>query len=158
MFQSSVDPSLRAGILIIAASFMLLEYLIGRLARHDTHDLKESAASFGVAVIHGLVRPLEAALVAVPFMLAYRHRLFDIDITTAAGLLAVFVAVDLADRSSEGHCFAQTKGRPKRRARLRYLPHRAGACLWLKTVEIVDRSLCMRGLLKDRPLVVGQHR
>ncbi|MBP2562414.1 sterol desaturase/sphingolipid hydroxylase (fatty acid hydroxylase superfamily) [Neorhizobium galegae] len=94
MFQSSVDPSLRAGILIIAASFMLLEYLIGRLARHDTHDLKESAASFGVAVIHGLVRPLEAALVAVPFMLAYRHRLFDIDITTAAGLLALFVAVD----------------------------------------------------------------
>jgi sterol desaturase/sphingolipid hydroxylase (fatty acid hydroxylase superfamily) len=94
MLQNSIDPSLRVGILIVAASLMLLEYLIGRLARHDTHDLKESAASFGVAAIHGLVRPLEAALVAVPFMLAYRHRLLDIDITTAAGLSPVFVAVD----------------------------------------------------------------
>ncbi|WP_084683056.1 sterol desaturase family protein [Neorhizobium vignae] len=94
MLQSSVEPSLRVGFLIVAVSFMLLEYLIGRLARHDTHDLKESAASFGVAVIHGLVRPLEAALVAVPFMFAYRHHLFDIDITTAAGLLMLFVAVD----------------------------------------------------------------
>ncbi|CDZ38296.1 Sterol desaturase family protein [Neorhizobium galegae bv. officinalis] len=94
MFQSSVDPSLRLGILIIAASFMLLEYLIGRLAHHDTHDLKESAASFGVAAIHSLVRPLEAALVAMPFVLAYRHRLLDIDITNAVGLLALFVAVD----------------------------------------------------------------
>lgn len=94
MFQSSVEPSLRVGFLIVAVSFMLLEYLIGRLARHDTHDLKESAASFGVAVIHGLVRPLEATLVAIPFMLAYRHRLFDIDITSAAALLALFVAVE----------------------------------------------------------------
>ncbi|KGE02363.1 sterol desaturase family protein [Rhizobium sp. YS-1r] len=95
MFQSIVDPSVRGGILVVAASFMLLEYLIGRLAQHDIHDLKESAASFGVAFIHGILRPVEAAIVATPFMLAYRHRLFDIDVTSAAGALALFLAVDL---------------------------------------------------------------
>lgn len=94
MFQNIADPSVRAGILFVAASFMLLEYLIGRLIRHDTHDLKESAATFGVALVHNLVRPLEATLVATPFMLAYRNRLFDIDTTTAGGLIALFLAVD----------------------------------------------------------------
>ncbi|CAN7671232.1 sterol desaturase family protein [Neorhizobium sp. LjRoot104] len=94
MFQSIVDPSVRGGILVVAASFMLLEYLIGRLARHDTHDLKESAASFGVAFIHSILRPVEAAIVATPFMLAYRYRLIDIDITGVAGALALFLAVD----------------------------------------------------------------
>ncbi len=92
MFQS--DPSLRVAIAVIALAFMLLEYLIGRLAEHDTHDLKESAASFGVAAVHSLLRTAEAGFVAVPFMLAYRHRVFDINLATASGLIALFVAVD----------------------------------------------------------------
>ncbi|WP_117193890.1 sterol desaturase family protein [Rhizobium terrae] len=94
MLQGNAEPGFRAAILLIAAAFMLLEYLIGRLARHDIHDLKETAATFGVAFIHNLLRPIEAALVAAPFMFAYRHRLFDINITSPAGAIALFVAVD----------------------------------------------------------------
>ncbi|TCU20577.1 sterol desaturase family protein [Rhizobium sullae] len=87
-------PSMRFGVVAVAASFMLLEYLIGRLAHHDLHDIRETAATFGVAAGHALIRGLEAAIVALPFMLAYEHRVFNIDAGTLAGAILLFLAVD----------------------------------------------------------------
>lgn len=90
------DPvrSMRFGVVAVAMAFMLLEYLIGRLAHHDLHDIQETAATFGVAAGHALIRGLEAAIVAVPFMLAYDHRIFDLDAGTVVGAILLFLAVD----------------------------------------------------------------
>ncbi|EUB99532.1 fatty acid hydroxylase [Rhizobium sp. CF080] len=86
--------SMRFGVVAVAVSFMLIEYLIGRLAHHDLHDMRETAATFGVAVGHALIRGAEAAIVALPFMLAYEHRVFDIDAGTVYGPILLFLAVD----------------------------------------------------------------
>lgn len=92
----ALDPSVRATIFGAAVGFMALEYGFSRLARHDaeTHDLAESAASFGVALGQNVVRLLEAGLVALPFALLYEHRLFTIDVATPLGLAALFLAVE----------------------------------------------------------------
>ena len=87
-------PSMRFGIVAVAASFMLLEYLVGRLAHHDLHDIGETAATFGVAAGHAVIRGLEAAIVALPFMLAYEHRIFNIDAGTVHGVILLFLTVD----------------------------------------------------------------
>jgi sterol desaturase/sphingolipid hydroxylase (fatty acid hydroxylase superfamily) len=90
------NPTLRLTILMVAVGFMVLEFLLSRLAHHDgeTHDLGESAASFGVAIGHNLVRPLEAGLVAAPFAFAYAHRLFDFESITPMALGALFLATE----------------------------------------------------------------
>ncbi|MFH1344718.1 MAG: sterol desaturase family protein [Pseudomonadota bacterium] len=91
---SPFDPSLRLMVLATAFGFMGLEYLVGRLTGHDTHDWRESAASLGVAVVQNLVRVVEGVLVAVPFAFAYRHRLLDFDQTAPAALIALFLATE----------------------------------------------------------------
>ena len=88
------DPALRLTALGVALGFILLEYLISRLARLDNHDLAESAASFGVALGQNLVRALEAGLVALPFAFAYQHRLFDFVSITPLALVALFFATE----------------------------------------------------------------
>lgn len=82
--------------LVVAIGFMLLEYGLSRLAHHadETHDLSETAATFGVAIGHKIVRALEAGLVAVPYAFVYAHRLFDIDAAGPLRLLALFLAVE----------------------------------------------------------------
>jgi sterol desaturase/sphingolipid hydroxylase (fatty acid hydroxylase superfamily) len=81
-------------VLIFAIGFMVLEYGISRLARQDTHDLRESAASFGIAVGQSLIRVLEAGLIAIPFAFAYAHRLFEFDSRTVAALTVLFFATE----------------------------------------------------------------
>ena len=88
------DVSTRLLVLTIALCFMGFEYLLGRLAHHDTHDPLESAASLGVAVGQSIVPAAEAALLAVPFAFVYRHRLFDFEQTTSMALAALFVAAE----------------------------------------------------------------
>lgn len=78
-------------IVVMAISLMALEYGISRLADHDMHDWRESAASFGVALGQTLLRGLEAGVVAIPFAFLYRHRLFDFDQTSLPALAALFV-------------------------------------------------------------------
>ena len=55
-------PACALSFLALGASFMLLEYLLTDLAHREveTHDLAETAASFGVALGQNLVRALEA--------------------------------------------------------------------------------------------------
>jgi sterol desaturase/sphingolipid hydroxylase (fatty acid hydroxylase superfamily) len=70
---------------------MALEYGLGRLARHDSHDWRESAASFGVGIGQSIGKALEATFIAVPFALVYQHRLFDFDQTSPQALVALFL-------------------------------------------------------------------
>lgn len=95
-FNVLTNPGLRLAIAALALSFMVLEYFLSRLAdRHErTHDLAETAASFGVALGHNLIRAVEAGIVAVPFVLAYRHRLFDFDPFTPQALAALLLATE----------------------------------------------------------------
>ena len=90
------DPSMRLTILGVAGAFMALELLISRLGRRhrDTHDLGESAATFGVAVGHSLLRAAGAGLLSIPFAFAYSHRLFDFDTMTPLALGALFLATE----------------------------------------------------------------
>jgi sterol desaturase/sphingolipid hydroxylase (fatty acid hydroxylase superfamily) len=92
----ALDPAIRATVLGVAVGFMALEYLLGRLTEHDTHDLKESATSLGLAVGQNLIRAIEAGFVSVPFVIAYEHRWFDIEALTPWGLAALFVATEFA--------------------------------------------------------------
>ena len=70
---------------------MVLEYLLSRLAHHDVHDWRESAASVGVALGQNLVRAVEAALLAIPFAFVYQHRLFDFSQTAPLALIGLFL-------------------------------------------------------------------
>jgi sterol desaturase/sphingolipid hydroxylase (fatty acid hydroxylase superfamily) len=93
---SFVDLNTRLMVLATALGFMALEYFIGRLVEHDTHDPLESAASLGVAVGQSLIRTFEAAALAIPFTFTYQHRLFDFSPTTPLALAALFVVTEFA--------------------------------------------------------------
>ncbi len=87
-------PALHMTALGVVLGFVLLEYGLSRLARHDTYDYAETAASFGVALGHKIVRVIEAGLVAIPFTFAYQHRLFDIAPDKINAILALFLATE----------------------------------------------------------------
>lgn len=97
-----LSPSFRFAILASAIGFMLIEYLLARLAAKEreeaqgassepSHDLAESVASFGVAIGQGLIRALEALVVSIPFAFCYEHRLFDFDQKSPLALAALFI-------------------------------------------------------------------
>jgi sterol desaturase/sphingolipid hydroxylase (fatty acid hydroxylase superfamily) len=88
-------PALRL-IPLLALGLMLVEWLYTRLALHDvdSHDLRESASSFAMAVGNQLLRPVAAVLTAVPLQFAYAHRLLEIPTTGIAALIALFVLLD----------------------------------------------------------------
>lgn len=86
-----LDHAMRSLIVATALGFMALEFALGRLIHHDTHDWRESATSFGVALGQHVARALEAGVVAIPFFVAYDHRLFDVSPTDPLGLMALFL-------------------------------------------------------------------
>ena len=72
------------GFLALTLIFVAAEYVYARLSHHDEdHDLAETAASIGVALGDLCVRILTGGLAALPFVLLYRHRLFDIPLNSA---------------------------------------------------------------------------
>lgn len=75
-------------------TLMVLEYAASRLAHLETHDAKETAASFVIAIGNRIIRTLEAALVAVPFFLAYEYRLFDIGLASPLAWIALFLLIE----------------------------------------------------------------
>ena len=75
-------------------SLMVLEYVASRLANMDTHDGKETATSFVIALGNRIVRTIEAGIVAVPFLVAYDYRLFDIDMASPLTWGALFLVVE----------------------------------------------------------------
>ena len=86
-----LDPNIRRAIVATAVGLMLLEYGLGRLGGRDSHDWRESVASFGVALGQNLVRALEAGLVAIPYVFLYDHRLFDFPQTSPLALVGLFL-------------------------------------------------------------------
>nr|WP_249128895.1 sterol desaturase family protein [Bradyrhizobium japonicum] len=86
-----LDPTLRRVILATAIGLMLLEYGIGRLAHRETHDWRESVASFGVALGQNLLRAVEAGILAVPFAFLHEHRLFDFAQAGPPALAGLFI-------------------------------------------------------------------
>ncbi|MGV3634607.1 MAG: sterol desaturase family protein [Pseudorhodoplanes sp.] len=90
------NPTTRLTVLGLAVCFMFLEYMLSRLAHHDheTHDLAESTTSLAIALGQNVVRAVEAGMVAIPFALAYSHRLFEFDPATPLAIAALFVAVE----------------------------------------------------------------
>jgi len=86
-----LDPTFRRVILATAIGLMLLEYGIGRLVHRETHDWRESVASFGVALGQNVLRAVEAGLLAVPFAFLYEHRLFDFALGNPLALAGLFI-------------------------------------------------------------------
>jgi sterol desaturase/sphingolipid hydroxylase (fatty acid hydroxylase superfamily) len=81
-------------VLAVATGFMLLEYWLARLGRHDTHDLKETAGSFAIAAGNGVIRAVEARLIAIPFVFVYEHRLLDFEPGSTWAIAALFLGTE----------------------------------------------------------------
>lgn len=81
-------------VLAVATGFMLLEYWLARLGRHDTHDLKETAGSFAIAAGNGVIRAVEAGLIAIPFVFVYEHRLLDFEPGSTWAIAALFLGTE----------------------------------------------------------------
>ena len=83
------------GFLAIALFFIALELLYLKLVRHDLeHDVKEMAASVGVAFGDVAARVLTGGIAAVPLFFLYQHRLFDIPLDKAWSWAALFLGVE----------------------------------------------------------------
>jgi sterol desaturase/sphingolipid hydroxylase (fatty acid hydroxylase superfamily) len=73
------------------------EFFYARLSHHDEHhDVREMTASVGVALGNFAVRAIEGGLAALPFMLLYDYRLFDIPMTTLWAWGALFLGTEFA--------------------------------------------------------------
>ncbi|MFM1814074.1 MAG: hypothetical protein RLZ98_769 [Pseudomonadota bacterium] len=98
MFDPGLLSEARSGLVplfvVTVITLMVLEYAASRLAHLETHDAKETAASLVLAIGNRIIRTLEAALVAVPFFLAYEYRLFDIDLGSPLAWVGLFVLVE----------------------------------------------------------------
>jgi sterol desaturase/sphingolipid hydroxylase (fatty acid hydroxylase superfamily) len=83
--------------LALTLIFIAAEYFYARLSHHDAdHDLAETAASVGVALGDLGMRIATGGLAALPFVLLYRHRLFDIPLDAAWSWGALFLGAELA--------------------------------------------------------------
>jgi sterol desaturase/sphingolipid hydroxylase (fatty acid hydroxylase superfamily) len=81
--------------LALALIFIAAEYLYARLSYHDeAHDIRETAASVGVALGDLAARIATSGIAAVPFLWLYQHRLFDIPMNKPWALLALFLGVE----------------------------------------------------------------
>jgi sterol desaturase/sphingolipid hydroxylase (fatty acid hydroxylase superfamily) len=84
------------GFLAIALLFIALEFIYLKLVRHELqHDLKETAASVGVAFGDVASRVLTGWLAAAPLFFLYQNRLFDIALDRLLTWVALFLGVEL---------------------------------------------------------------
>jgi len=96
---SELTPLMRpmGAFLTLTLIFIAAEYVYAHLAHHDEdHDLRETAASVGVASGNFAVRTLEGGLAALPFVALYQYRLFDIPLDTVWGWAALFLGTEFA--------------------------------------------------------------
>jgi len=96
---AQLSPVMRpmGGFLALTLIFVAAEYVYARLSHRDEdHDLAETAASIGVAFGDLGVRMLTGGLAALPFVLLYRHRLFDIPMHSAWSWSALFLGAEFA--------------------------------------------------------------
>jgi len=87
-------PFLIGLFMLVAANFMIVEFVAARAIGHHVHDQAETVASLWIAAGHSLLRLVEAALLALPYLFVYRHRLFDFDQASAPALIGLFLGVE----------------------------------------------------------------
>jgi sterol desaturase/sphingolipid hydroxylase (fatty acid hydroxylase superfamily) len=96
---AEIAPIMRpmGGFLTLTLIFVAAEYFYARLSHRDEHhNIRETAASVGVALGNLGIRTLEGGLAALPFVLLYQYRLFDIPMTTAWAWAALFLGTEFA--------------------------------------------------------------
>jgi len=96
---SELTPVMRpaGAFLALTLIFIAAEYFYARLGAHDEdHDLRETAASVGVALGDVGVRVLVGGLAALPFVVLHQYRLFDIPLDTAWSWAALFLGTEFA--------------------------------------------------------------
>jgi sterol desaturase/sphingolipid hydroxylase (fatty acid hydroxylase superfamily) len=92
------NPRPLFGFFPIALMFIALELLYLRFAvhqhDHDDHEIKETAASVGVAFGDLASRIITGGIAAVPFFFLYQHRLIDIPLNSVWSWVALFLGVE----------------------------------------------------------------
>lgn len=83
---------------ILVLGLMVLEYLLGRLTRRaaPTHDLRETAASFAVGFGRTAFKAFDVAVVAVPLVVLYDHRLLTFDPWSPLAVAGAFLGTEFA--------------------------------------------------------------
>lgn len=82
------------GVLAVALTLMLAEYLYARLADHDTHDLAETASSLSIAAGNKIIGTLSAGAVAVPMIWLHGFAVFDLPASAWWTWPLLFLAVE----------------------------------------------------------------
>jgi sterol desaturase/sphingolipid hydroxylase (fatty acid hydroxylase superfamily) len=80
----------------LALSLILAEYLFHRVNDIESYNGGETVASLALAGVNRAAAALTAGLAAIPMLFVYRHRLFDIPLTAAWSVLALFIAVEFS--------------------------------------------------------------
>jgi sterol desaturase/sphingolipid hydroxylase (fatty acid hydroxylase superfamily) len=81
--------------LAVALSFIAAELIYAKLSHHDEHhDLGETAASVGVAIGDVVARLITGGIAAVPFMVLYQFRLFDMPLNQVWTWVVLFLGVE----------------------------------------------------------------
>lgn len=95
-FTEAVPAMRPAGtFLALTLIFIAAEYAYAKLSHHDEdHDVRETAASVGVAIGDLLIRIVMGGIVALPFMFLYQNRVFEIPLNTLWAWLALFLGVE----------------------------------------------------------------
>lgn len=82
--------------LAVTLVFIAAELLYAKLSHHDEHyDVRETAASVGVALGDIAARVLTGAIAAVPFFFLYQNRLLDIPQSAPWAIVTLFLGVEL---------------------------------------------------------------
>lgn len=81
--------------LALTLVFIAAEYGYAKLAHHENdHDLKETAASLGIAAGDFVIRSVMSSFTAAPFLFLYHHRLFEIPLNSVMAWFALFLGVE----------------------------------------------------------------
>ncbi|RTL53556.1 MAG: sterol desaturase family protein [Bradyrhizobiaceae bacterium] len=86
----------RAMLLAVAFGLILVEYLFRRLDHDDSYDARETATSLVIALGNKLIGGMMTAVLALPLVFVYQHRLFDIPLDNVWWWLALFVAIEFS--------------------------------------------------------------
>lgn len=90
----SSHPLLLLGVPAIAAAFIALEYVWRRSRGPNGYDLKESAATLGVALGRTLTRGVVLATTTPVFLFVYQHRLATIELNGVIAVIALFLVTE----------------------------------------------------------------
>jgi len=89
-----VPPEYRGMFLLVALSFIAIEFMVARHLRREVHDAAETASSLAIAVGNALIRGTLAGVVAIPFIFVYERRLFDIPLDNFWAVIGLVLGLE----------------------------------------------------------------